>query len=170
LCATGAFLVGVAALIRQKPLNGVTGLLLPAIPTIAVGQLWAIALISLRTPRRTSGGRDRMRASQASRGNPRAFFFGNLPSRFGRPLLALAFLGWLSAMTAFPALIDGGPAGARDGCPYRLSNHGSYTCVSRQTYEHAGAGEQRFASGILLGFFAIHTGAALGGLHRRPAA
>jgi hypothetical protein len=70
-------------------------------------------------------------------------------------------------MTAFPALAHGGPAGARGGCAYRLNNHGSYTCVSRQTYEHAGAGEQRFASGIMLGFFAIHSGAALGGLHRR---
>lgn len=168
LCATGAFLLGVTALIRDKPLHGVAVLLVPAIPTLAVGQLWAIALINARTRRRTGGWRDRMRASQAMSLNPRGFFFGDLPSRFARPLLTLAFLGWLSAMTAFPALANGGPAGAGGGgCPYRLDNHGSYTCVSRQTYEHAGAGEQRFASGIMLGFFAIHSGAALGGLPRR---
>lgn len=169
LCAAGAFLVGMAALVREKPLDGVAVLLVPAIPTLAVGQLWAIALITSRTSERPGGWRDRMRAGQATMGNPRAFFFGDLPWRFGGPLLGLAFLGWLSAMTAFPALSHGGPAGAGDGCPYRLSSHGSYTCVSLKTYEHAGAGEQRFASGILLGFFAIQTGAALGGLHRRKA-
>jgi hypothetical protein len=167
LCGTVALLLGVTALIRDKPLHGVAVLLLPAIPTLAAGQLWTIALINARTPRRTGGWRDRMRASQTISGNPRAFFFGDLPSTFARSLLALAFLGWLSAMAAFPALANGGPAGAGGGCAYRLNNHGSYTCVSRQTYEHAGAGEQRFASGIMLGFFAIQSGAAFGGLHRR---
>ncbi len=108
LCATGAFLLGVTALIRDKPLHGVAVLLIPAIPTLAVGQLWAIALINARRPRRTGGWRDRMRASQAMSWNPRTFFFGDLPSRFARPLLLMAFLGWLSAMTAFPALANGG--------------------------------------------------------------
>ena len=169
LCAAGAVLVIVAVLIREKPLNGVMILLIPAIPTLAVGQLWTIALLNARRPRDTGGWRDRMRASRATKANPQAFFFGDLPSSLGRTLLALAFLGWLSAATAFPALLHGGPAGAADGCPYRLSSHGRYTCVSRQTYQHAGAGEQRLASGVLLGFFAVHTGAALGGLHRRPA-
>jgi len=169
LCAAGAFLVIVAVLIREKPLNGVTLLLIPAIPTLAIGQLWTIALLNARTPRYTGGWRDRMRASRATKGNPQALFFRDLPSWLGRTLLALAFLGWLSAATAFPSLMHGGPAGAGDGCAYRLSSHGRYTCVSHQTYQHAGASEQRLASGVLLGFFAIHTGAALGGLRRRPA-
>ncbi len=170
LCAAGAVLVIVALLVRDKPLNGATTLLIPAIPTLAVGQLWMIASLNARTPRYTGGWRDRMRASRATRGNPRAFFFRDLPSWLGRTLLALAFLGWVSAATAFPALMHGGgPADAGDGCPYRLSSHGTYTCVSKQTYQHAGAGEQRLAGGVLLAFFAIHTGAALGGLRRRPA-
>ena len=156
-----------AALIREKPLNGVAILLVPAIPTLAVGQLWTMAVLSAGTPRNTGGRPHRMRARRATNANPQAFF-GDLPSRLGRTLLALAFLGWLSAAAAFPALLHGGPAGAGDGCPYRLSSHGRYTCVSRQTDHHAGAGEQRLASGVLLGFFAIHTGAALGGLRRRP--
>jgi hypothetical protein len=167
LCAAGAFVVSFTVLVRGKPLDGAPALLVLAVPTVAVGQLWAIAVINSRLPRRAGGWRDRIRTNRAMSRNPRLVFFGDLPSRLGRPLLALAFLGWLSAMTAFPSLVDGGPAGAGDGCPYRLSNHGSYTCVSQQKYEHAGAGEQRFASGILLGFFAVHTGAALGGLYGR---
>ena len=165
-CAAGAVIIGATALIRDKPLHDIAILLVPAIPVLAIGQLWAIALINARMPRRTGGWRDRMRASQPLSRNPSTFFFGDLPARLTRPLLALAFLGWLSAMTAFPGLTNGGPAGSGDGCRYRPDNHGSYTCVSQHTYEHAGAGEQRFASGIMLGYFAIHTGAALGGLQR----
>jgi hypothetical protein len=167
LGAVGAFVIDIAVLIRERPLTGLAILLVPAIPTIAVGQLWATALINSRMPPRSAGWRNRMRANRAMSWKPRAFFFGDLPSRFGRPLLALAFLGWLSAVTAFPTLTNGGPDSAGDGCPYRLSNHGSYTCVSRQTYQRAGAAEQRLASGVLLGFFALQTGAALGGLYGR---
>lgn len=165
LGAVGALLVSVAALIREKPLTGVTILLVPAIPALVVGQFWAVASIYSRAPGTSGGWRNRMRATKAMSWKPNLYFFGDLPSRFARPLLALAFLGWLSAMTAFPA--GGDPAGAGDGCPYRLDSHGSYTCVSQRTYEHTGADDQRFASGVLLGLFAIQTGAALGGLHRR---
>jgi uncharacterized protein DUF2510 len=166
-CAAGALLINLTALIRDKPIHGIAILLLPAVPTLAVGQVWMIALINARMPRRTGGWRDRMRASQSVGLNPRTFFFGDFPTRLAYPFLGLAFVGWLSAMTAFPALTNGGPGGASHGCPYTLDNHGTYTCVSKQTYEHAGAGEQRLATGILLGFFAIHTGAALGGVYRR---
>lgn len=166
-CAVGALLINATALIRDKPLHGIAILLLPAVPTLALGQVWMIALINARMPRRTGGWRERMRASQSLGMNPRTFFFGDFPAKLAYPLLGLAFVGWLSAMTAFPALTDGGPSSARHGCPYTLDNHGTYTCVSKQTYEHAGAGEQRFASGILLGFFALHTGAALAGVRRR---
>ncbi len=167
LCATGAVLLIIALLVRGKPLADAPGLLIVAVPTLVVGQLWTIAVINSRMPRRTGALRDRLRANKAMSRKPRAFFFADLPARFGRPLLALAFLGWLAAMTAFPSLMKGGPADAGDGCQYRLSDHGTYTCVSQRTYEHAGAGQQRFATGILLGFFALHTGAALGGLYGR---
>jgi hypothetical protein len=46
LCAVGAVLVDLAMLIREKPLNGVTILLIPAIPTLAAGQLWTIAVLN----------------------------------------------------------------------------------------------------------------------------
>lgn len=168
LGTVGAFLVSLAALVREKPIHGLLILLVPAIPILVVGQLWAVATMNARMPRRARGWRGRMRATQATTWNPRSFFFGDLPSRFARPLIALAFLGCLSSWTAF-GQSGGDPSGAGDGCPYRLDSHGTYTCVSQRTYERTGAGEQQFASGVLLAMFAIQTGSALGGLHRRPA-
>jgi len=166
LCAAGAFAVGLAALVRDKPTPGLTILLLPAIPTVFVGQLWMIAALYARLPRSTGSWRERVRARRAVGWNWR-IVFGGLPATLLLPLLGLAFVGWLSAMTAFPSIANGGPAGAGDGCRYRLDSHARYTCVSRATYEDAGAGEQRFASGIFLAFFAVHTCGALGELHRR---
>lgn len=167
LCGLGAFAIGATALVRDRPLPGVAVLLVPAIPVLAAGQLWAIALINARMPRRTGGWRDRVRARKGLGRNPQTFFFGELDAKLARPLLVVAFFGWLSAMIALPALAHGGPIGPGGGCRYRLDSHGSYTCVSRATYEHTGAGEQQVAGGIMLAFFAIHTGAALGGLTRR---
>ena len=106
----------------------------------------------------------------ASFRSPIKFFFGDLPRSLAGSLLTLAGLGWLSVMTAFPSIARGGPAGSADGCAYRLSSHGTFSCVSRQTFDQTGAGEQRFAAGILLAFFCLHTGAALGHIRsRRPA-
>jgi hypothetical protein len=167
LCGTGAFVLILALLIRDQPLDDAPALLIVAVPTLVVGQLWTIGVINSRLPPRPAGWRAQLRANRAMSRKPGAFFFGDLPSRFGRPFLVLFFLAWLSAATAFPALANGGPAGAGDGCPYQLSNHGSYTCVSQHTYEHAGAGSQRFVASVLLGFFAVQTGGALGGLYGR---
>ena len=164
LCATGAFLVGLLDLLRGKPIHGVGISLVVAIPVLAVGQVWMIAQINSRVSRPRGSWRAQLRAQRAM--SARAFFFNTLPMRIAGPLLALAFLGWLSAMFAFSALSQGGPDSPAPGCPYRLSNHGSFTCVSKARYDNAGAGEQRFASGILLAFFALHTGGALGGLRR----
>jgi hypothetical protein len=169
--ALGALLIGLLALLRDRPLHGLTILLLPAVPLLAAGQLWTIALMNARTPPPEGGWRDRLRAARALQRLPtRTFFFGELDVRIARPLMAVALLGWLGAMTAWPSLVHGGPTGPGDGCRYRLFSHGSYTCVTAHTYEHVGAGEQRFASGILLVFFAVHTGAALGGLRRKGSA
>lgn len=166
-CAVGAFLVNMTALIRDKPTPGLTILLLPAIPTVAVGQLWTIAQINARMPRRTGGWWNRMRGNRSLGMNPRKFFFGDVSARFAVPFFGLAIVGWLSGMTAFAAVSNGGPAGAAPGCPYRLQNHGTYTCVSKHAYEHAGAGEQRIASGVLLFFFSLHSGVALAAVRRR---
>jgi len=165
LGAATAFVVAVTALVRDRPTPGLTVLVLPAVPVIFVGQLWMIAWMNLRQGPRSGSWRERRRVLKTRSGwtDPRTFFFGPLQTRHANFLLAIAFSGWLLGMTAFPAIANGGPAGAGAGCRYRLESHGSYTCVSERTYQHAGAGEQRFAASIMLAFFAVHTGAALGG-------
>lgn len=165
-CAVGALLVNVAALIRDKPLHGAAVLLLAAVPTLVVGQLWAIGVLRTRMPKPAVTLPVQLPRTWATRASPPAFF-GDLPGRVGRPLIAMAIFGLMSALTAFPTLTHGGPSGGTAGCPYRLDNHGSYSCVSRGAYQRAGAAEQRFGAGILLGFFTLQTGAALVGLRDR---
>ena len=63
---------------------------------------------------------------------------------------------WLLAMTAIPWITRGGPGGSTAQCPFVLSNHGVITCVTEATYLHAGAAAQRFATGILASFYAVH--------------
>ena len=108
-----------------------------------------------------SARRDR-RASWGHAGRPLAL-------RIAVTLFVLAFLGRLAAMTALPWIAGGSPADAVNGSAYRLANHGTYSCVSRSAYEQAGAGVQRFATGILLAFYSLHAGAALCGLQQRRA-
>ncbi|MEO6713207.1 MAG: hypothetical protein ABIM89_07235 [Mycobacteriales bacterium] len=163
VCALGAATIGLLALARNKPLPGAAILLLPAVPVLAVGHLWMMGLMLARRPQVTGGWREKIRANREASRNPLRVFFGDLPRRIAVPLMAVAFLGWLSAMTATGAIANGGPEYAGSGCAYRLASHGAYTCVTKAAYERAGAGEQRFASGILMAFFTLHFGAALSG-------
>lgn len=163
--AAGALVVDVTALIRDKPLPGLAIVFLLATPVLGCGQLWAIAQMNARVPRLSGKWRDQWRARRSLSRNPRNFLFGSLPARLAYPLLGVALAGWLSAMTAIPVIAGGAPDGAQHGCAYTLDSRGGVKCVTKQAYEHAGAGVQRFASGILLAFFALHTGAALGGLY-----
>jgi hypothetical protein len=171
VAAATASAIIVAALIRQRPTPELTALLIPGILTVLSGQIWMIGLMIARQAPRPRGWRARSRQGLgqqvASFRSPIKFFFGDLPPSIAGPILSLAVLGWLSAMTAFPSIAQGGPAGSGDGCAYRLSNHGTFRCVSRHVFEQAGAGEQRFAAGILLAFFCLHAGAALGNLRER---
>lgn len=153
--------VAVVALIRGQPAPHVAFLLIPGIPLIAVGQLWMIAVIQSRMPPRGKVSWSQ-RPLMPSSLNPRKFFFGSLGARTSAVLFAAAVGGWLLAVTAFPTLASGGPGGHTATCPYVLANHGSRTCVSRSAYQRAGAAEQRFAAGILLGFYCLHCGAAVG--------
>jgi Protein of unknown function (DUF2510) len=157
----------VADLVRQRPINNLTGLLFVGVPLLVAGQLWAIAVAQARRPPGGRGGaRSRWRrgGTSTSWGSARQMFFGRLDPRLVALFLGLAFLGWLAAMTAIPYIFDGNPAGPGGGCLYRLADHGTYTCVSRGTYEQAGAGLQRFVTGILLAFYSVHAGAAIGRL------
>jgi hypothetical protein len=150
-----------ATLIRQRPVPGLTVLLILAIPLLIVGQLSAIVSI---VARQGSWGRGVRRWRPFV--DPRRFFFGDLRGDVATGLVLLAFGGWLAAMTAFPALARGGPDGGDAACPYRLTQHAASTCVSRAEYGRAGAAEQRLAAGVLLFFFSVHTGAALSGVLR----
>jgi Protein of unknown function (DUF2510) len=155
----------VAVLVRERPVSFVSAGLLVGIPTLIAGQLWMIGLGMSRQPPRPRGFQARIRGSWSLRQvSPVKLFFGDLDSRLVTLCFGLFVAGWLAAVTAFPSLTNGGPASAGNGCRYRLSNHGSYTCVSKRTYQAAGAAEQRLAAGVLLAFYAIHAGAALGSL------
>jgi hypothetical protein len=153
-----AGLVAVVALIRQRPVPGLGVLLAFGIPLMIVGQVWTVSIMSRRRPHRSDRWLDDVIASSARR-SPRAMFFGDLERVPATVLLWSAGIGWLLGMSAFPFLINGGPDGSRTDCAYVLSNHGSITCVSRRTYERAGAAEQRLAGGILTSFYCVHIGA-----------
>jgi hypothetical protein len=84
--------------------------------------------------------------------------------------LAVGLLGWVAAMTSFPSLWLGNPTSSAPGCPYRLVSHGDFTCVSRATYIHVGAAEERFVAGIVGCFFAFHLTMSAAELARRRAA
>jgi hypothetical protein len=161
----------IAVTVRGRPIPGLAAALFAGVPLLIVGQVWMIALIKARQPPRAQTRRARWRAGfdeqvRAVR-SPLRFFFGGLDLRVGLVLVGLFFAGWLVAATAFPGLRNGGPAGSGGGCRYRLNQHGSYTCVSKGTYESAVAAEQRLAAGVLLGFFSAHTGVALGRIWER---
>jgi peptidoglycan/LPS O-acetylase OafA/YrhL len=66
-----------------------------------------------------------------------------------------------------PWFTDGTPIASTARCRYPLTNHGVVTCVSRVTYEAAGAGFQRFILGFVLVVCASILSASLGSLPRR---
>src|SRR5262245_58477306 len=142
-------------------------LLIPGVPLLAIGQLWAIGVMRSRTPRR-AGTSLFQQASFRSSWNPRTFFFGSLGVRTSAVLFAGALCGWLLAVTAFPSSTNGGPDGQSTACAYTLESHGTTTCVSRAAYLRAGAAKQRLGAGVLLAFYCVQCGAALGGRAGAP--
>lgn len=164
LGASIAGAVGVLALLRGRPVDGVTWFLLPAIPTLLLGQLWMITYGWARMPPRRWGEKQDISWATYS---PRRFFFGELQRPLSYLLLTLATSGWLLGMTSFASLAHGGPAGSRANCPYVLNNHGSLSCVTQKDYEEAGAAEQRLAAGVLLAFYSLHLGSAASALVSR---
>jgi hypothetical protein len=160
-----SLVIVVTTLITDRPIPHAGLLLIPAIPVVAVGQLWAIAAMLARRPSRRRGWRGRF-SSVGSRG-PRKFFFDGLPTRAANVLVAVFYGCWLTAVLTFLSLTSGGPASAGGACRYRLESHGTFKCVSHATYVHVGAAEQRFAAAVLAGFFVIHVGASAAELVRR---
>jgi hypothetical protein len=101
--------------------------------------------------------------------NPRTFFFPGLPKQAAYGLFGVVFLGWLAAVTAFPALSAGSPMTGlpAPGCPWALEDHGTITCVSHAAYQRAGAAGERFAAGVIMGFFVVHFGVMASEIVRR---
>lgn len=155
----------IADLVRDREITGLTFLLILAVPTLAAGQIWGIAILLARQDPATAP-RGWMRRRSMER-DPRRFFFKGLPLPQANALLALAFLAGVSASTAAPHFSSGTPTSPSRRCPYRLEEGGDYTCVSRSTYLAAGAASQRFATSILGAFFVIQFGIAAAELSRR---
>ena len=155
------------ALMRARPQPGLVLLLVPAIPALLVGQLWTIGVLNARMPNDRNGWRQLVAATARSWKCMKQAVLGPLPARAAYALTTLGFLGWLAAMTTFPALWLGGTNGGTPGCPYQLNNHGSLSCVSLTTYQHVGAAEQRLVAGMFLFFFVFHFAVAWGELVRR---
>ena len=144
-----------ASYVRHRPVDGLALLLVPAVPVLITGQLWAIVYLRRRR----------------SPGSKLWELLGGLGKGVAVALIVLAAGGWLAAFTTGAAgLSNGGTDGGSAGCPYRLRQHTEVSCVSRAEYLRAGAAEQRFAGGVLLGFFSMHAAAALAGAvrHRKP--
>jgi hypothetical protein len=157
----------VVATVLGGRLPEVALLLIPGIPLLVVGQLWAILVMKARMPSVSGGWRTRMSTQMRGQINPRTFFFPGLPKQAAYGVLDVFFLGWPAAMTAFPSLSQGSPTTGTPGCPWPLEDHGTVTCVSHATYQRAGAASERFAAGVIMGFFVIHFGVATSEMVRR---
>lgn len=164
--ASVAAAIVIADLVRGREITGITFLLFLAVPTLAVGQLWGIAILVARQDRAT-GDRPRGWMRRSMERDPRRFFFNGLPLAQANALLAVATLAGVSASTAAPHFSSGTPTSPSRRCPYRLEEGGDYTCVSRSTYFAAGAASQRFATSIVGAFFVIQFGIAAAELSRR---
>lgn len=167
LGAVVAAVIVVATVISGRPLSGIGLLLIPGIPLVFGGQLWVILVLNARMPRLSGGWRARMSAQMKVQRNPRTFLFSGLSKQAAYGLLGAFFLGWLAAMTAFPALSQGSPTTGTPGCPWALEDHGTVTCVSHNTYQRAGAAGERLAAGVIVGFFVIHFGVLTSEIARR---
>ncbi len=168
LGALVAAVVVLATGLGGRPLPGIGLLLIPGIPLLFGGQLWMILVMQARMPRVSGGWRAKMSAQMKVQRNPRTFFFPGLPKQAAYGLLGVLFLAWLAAMTAaIPASSQGSPTSGMPGCPWPLEDHGTITCVSHAAYLQAGAAVERFAAGVIMGFFVIHFGVVTSEIARR---
>ena len=156
------------ALIWNRPLSGLAPLLIVGIPLLVFGQFWMIFAMNARSPRRVRQGRIR-RFDQLGLTGQKPNFFGGLSRPQTIAVYGTFFAAWLAGITAFPSLSNGNPAPPTVGCKWPLVNHGLQTCVSHSAYLAAGVGLQRFAVGVLLGFYSIHAASSLSEIRLRSA-
>ena len=167
IAALVAGVIVVHTIVFDRPLPGVSALLVPGIPLLAAGQIRVVSIILGRRPQPSGGWLRRMRAQLEWNHDMHRFFFEGLSGRAANALLAVVLLSSVAAISAVPALARGNPQRGSGSCPWELDNHGVIACVSHAEYEAAGAAVQRFGGSILLVFFVIHFGALRGELARR---
>jgi hypothetical protein len=167
IAAVLALFVVLLTLITDRPVHWAHWLLWPGIPILVLGQLWAMALLIPRE----RGARDPLSRwwspRYVSAEDSRRLIFVGLPRALARALATLFVLLWLTAGVTFFSLLSGGPGRPSARCPYRLVDHGDFTCVSHHTYVHVGAAENRFVAAVLGGFFVLQSGVAAGEVLRR---
>jgi hypothetical protein len=159
--------VVIFTLVAQRPVGGIGLVFGVGFPLIFPGQFWVIGLLNARRPKAAGGWRARLSAQMRVQRNPLTFFFGGLPKSLALVFGGLFLAGWLAAAVSAPTLMQGSPAGGTTTCPWLLSNHSVITCVSHATYQRAGAAEERFAAGVVMGFLGVHCGVLLGEVYRR---
>lgn len=158
-------LIVVHALVWNRPLSGVTPLLIVGIPLLVFGQVWMLIALNARRPKPSERRGPFNRLGLSGEGS--TFFFEGLSKRERYMAFGTFIAGWLAGATAFPSISNGGPGTPTTGCPWPLVNHGVRTCVSQSAYLAAGVGLQRFAVGVLLGFFSIHAASSLSEIRLR---
>jgi hypothetical protein len=154
----------IADLVRRQAVPNTSWLLVAGAVILVIGQVWMVSLGIAQRPTRGTPWTVGIRTTWASRWSQppvRETWFPHLPPMVANLFLTVAFLGWVAAFTALAIGLPGGGPDLTAGCPYSLESHGVITCVTRQTYDQAGADLQRFAAGIFLAFFSLHAGAAL---------
>jgi hypothetical protein len=157
------------ALVWNRPLSGVAPLLIFGIPLLAFGQVWMIVAQNARRPKRVREGPIRRLDRLGLTGERPTFFFGGLSRREKFAGYGVFFAAWLAGITAFPSISNGSPTTPTIGCPWPLVDHGVQTCVSHSAYLAAGVGLQRFAVGVLLGFYSVHAASNLSEIRLRRA-
>ncbi|HEY8717015.1 DUF2510 domain-containing protein [Pengzhenrongella sp.] len=156
--------------VRARPLHGLGAVLIVAVPALVAGQVWCLAVQEARFPARGKGSSRPGIAAKTRRANAQQMAFGPLPRRAVQVLKIIHTLAFLAAMSAVPFIWRGGPSGGTPECPHPLNNHGTLRYVSLTTYQHAGAGEQRFAAAVFVGFFVLHLACAWSEIIRRRTA
>jgi hypothetical protein len=159
-----AIVLLVTVVVEGRVLPGLGLLTLPTALLVAIGIAWAASWLVLWqaaeavTPRRgwtfirgaLTGGRESATGSWAVR---------------VQRVLGLIFVGgWIAGFASFPSTSAGVPTTGDVGCPYRLDDHGAYSCVSAERYGEVEAAEQRRTLGWALGVLTFGLGVALGGV------
>jgi hypothetical protein len=166
-CLSVATVIVLVTLLTDRPIPDIELLLIPGVPILFAGQLWAIFLLNSRLPWPRGSWLSRWSAQVHAQRSLRTVLFGSLSNTLAFGLIVVIVLGWLAAMLSFPGLLQGNPADPMPGCPWPLMSHGFVNCVSQARYQDAGASGERFASGILMFFFGMHFGVAYNDLVRR---